>query len=135
MEKKLGEQVMGKLPIERLKPAPAWDSTAIDIFGSFKVKDEVKKRTTGKAYGLIFKCLATRAVHVDMSPHYSTEKCLMALWRFVSIRRYPSKLYADNGSQLVAANEELKKVVKDLESKSRQQCRSNARSQVDLLIS
>ncbi|KAK2562442.1 hypothetical protein P5673_014098 [Acropora cervicornis] len=44
MEKKLGEQIM----------APAWDSTALDFFGPFKVKDEVKKRTTGKAYGLIF---------------------------------------------------------------------------------
>jgi hypothetical protein len=34
MEKKLGEQIMGKLPIERLKPAPAWDSTALDFFWS-----------------------------------------------------------------------------------------------------
>ena len=84
MEKKLGEQIMGKLPIERLKPAPAWDSTALDFFGPFKVKDEVKKRTTGKAYGLIFNCLATRAVHVDVSPDYSTEKFLMVLRRFVS---------------------------------------------------
>ena len=66
MEKKLCEQIMGKLPIERLKPAPAWDATALDFFGPFKIKDEVKKRTTGKAYGLIFNCLATRAVHVDM---------------------------------------------------------------------
>ena len=87
---------MGKLPIERLKPAPAWDSTALDFFGPFKVKDKVKKRTTGKAYGLIFNCLATRAVHVDVSPDYSTEKLLMVLRRFVSIRGYPSKLYSDN---------------------------------------
>ena len=65
--------------------------------------------------------LATRAVHVDVSPDYSTEKFLMVLRRFVSIRGYPSKLYSDNGAQLVAANKELKKVVKDLDSKSLQQ--------------
>ena len=116
IEKKLGEQIMGKLPIERLKPAPAWDSTALDFFGPFKVKDEVKKRTTGKAYGLIFNCLATRAIHVDISPDYNTEKFLMVLRRFVSIRGYPSKLYSGN-----AANKELQKVVKDLDSKSHQQ--------------
>ena len=115
IEKKLGEQV------ERLKPAPAWDSTALDFFGPFKVKDEVKKKTTGKAYGLIFNCLATRAVHVDISPDYSIEKFLMVLQRFVSIRGYPSKLYSDNGTQLVAANKELQKVVKDLDSKLLQQ--------------
>ena len=108
VEKKLSEQIMGKLPIERLKPAPAWDSTALDFFGPFKIKDEVKKRTLGKAYGLMFNCPATPAVHVDISPDYSTEKFLMVRRRFVSIRGYPSKLYSDNGAQLVSANEELK---------------------------
>ena len=77
--------------------------------------------TTGKAYGLIFNCLAKRAVHVDISPDYNTEKFLMVLRRFVSIRGYPSKLYSDNGTELVAGNKELQKVVKDLDSKSHQQ--------------
>ena len=121
MEKTLGKQIMGKLPIERLKSAPAWDSTALDFLGPFKVKDEVKKRTTGKAYALTFNCLATRAVHVDVLPDHSTKKFLMVLRRFVSIRGYPLKLYSENGAQLVAANEELKKIIKDLDSKSLQQ--------------
>ena len=76
---------------------------------------------TGKAYGLIFNCLATRAVYVDVSPDYRFEKFLMALRRFISIRGYPLKLYLDNRAQLVAANNELKKVVKDLDSRSLQQ--------------
>jgi len=45
----------------------------------------------------------------------------MELRRFVSIRGYPSKLYSDNGAQLVVANKVLKKVIKDLDSKSLQQ--------------
>ena len=44
---------MGKLPVDRLKPSPAWTCTAIDLFGPFKIRDEVKKRTTGKTYGVI----------------------------------------------------------------------------------
>ena len=103
---------MGKLPVERLKPSPAWSCTAIDLFGPFKIKDEVKKRTIGKTHGVVFNCLATRAVHVDLAADYSTEKFLMVLRRFVSIRGFPSKLYSDNGPQLVTANEELKNVVK-----------------------
>ena len=127
---------MGKLPIERLKPAPAWDSTALDFFGPFKIKDEVKKRTTGKAYGLIFNCLATRDDHVDISPDYSTEKFLMVLGRFVSIRGYPSKLYSDSGAQLVSANKELKRVIKDLNPQSLKQFGvSDTRSSMDLLMS
>ena len=72
----------------------------------------MKKRTIAKTYGVIFNCLATRAVHVDLAADYSTEKFLMVLRRFVSIRGFPSKLYSDNGPQLVAANEELKNVVR-----------------------
>lgn len=33
LDKKLNEQIMGKLPIEILKPAPAWTYTAVDLFG------------------------------------------------------------------------------------------------------
>ena len=117
LERKPEEQIMGKLPIERLKPAPPWNSTAIDYFGPFKIKDEVKKRTFGKGYGVLFNCMGTRAVHIDIAPDYSTDKFLMVLRRFVSIRGYPSKLYSDNGSQLVAASAELKKVINDLDKK------------------
>lgn len=112
LDQKTATQAMGQLPLERLKPAPAWHCTAIDFFGPFKIRDEVKKRTTGKAYGVIFNCLGTRAVHVELAPDYSTEKFLMVLWRFVSLRGYPAKLLTDNGTQLKAANEELQKVFK-----------------------
>ena len=61
--------------------------------------------------------MGTRAVHIDIAPDYSTDKFLMVLRRFVSIRGYPSKLYSDNGSQLVAASAELKKVINDLDKK------------------
>ena len=53
LDKKTTTQEMGPLPEERLKPAPAWNCTAVDLFGSFKIRDEVKKRTVGKAYGVI----------------------------------------------------------------------------------
>lgn len=105
----------------RLKPAPAWTYTAVDLFGPFKIKDFVKKRTTEKAYGIIFNCLGTRAVHIDISSDYSTEKFLMVLRRFVSIRGYPSKIYSEDGCQLLAASEELKKMVKNLDQKSLQE--------------
>ena len=64
--------IMGKLPIERLKPAPSWTYTALDLFGPFKIRDEVKIRTTGKANGIIFNCLGTRALDIDISTDYST---------------------------------------------------------------
>ena len=44
---------------------------------------------------------------------HSTEKFIMVLRRFVSLRGYPKKLFADNGTQLVEANEELQRVTKE----------------------
>ena len=103
---------MGNLPTDRLKPAPPWYSTGIDLFGPYRIRDEVKKRTTSKAYGVIFNCLGTRAVYLDIAADYSTDKFLMVLRRFVSLHGYPSKLLSDNGTQLVAANKELSNISK-----------------------
>ena len=64
LAKKTSQQVMGQLPEDRLKPAPPWYSTGIDLFGPFKIRDEVKKRTFSKAYGVIFNSLGTRAFYL-----------------------------------------------------------------------
>ena len=65
LDKKLSGQVMGNLP------------------------DAVKKRTTSKAYGVIFNFIGTRVVYLDLVPDYSTESFLMVLRRFVSLIGYP----------------------------------------------
>lgn len=77
LDKKITEQVMGNLPEERLKPSPPWYCTAINLMGPFKIRDEIKKRTTSKTYGIIFNCLATRAVQTDLVPDFSTDKFLV----------------------------------------------------------
>ena len=65
----------------------------------------MKKRIIENTFGVIFNCLATCAVHIDLATDYSSEKFLMVLERFVSIRGFPSKLSSDNDPQLVDGNE------------------------------
>ena len=89
LDKKLSGQVMGNLHKERLKPVPPWYSTSIDLFGPLTIRNAVKKRTTSKAYGVIFNCIGTRAVYLDLAPDYSTKSFLMVLRRFVSLRGCP----------------------------------------------
>ena len=107
--------VMGQLPQERLKPAPAWSFTSLDFFGPFEIRGETNKRSRGKAYGVLFTCMLCRAVHLDLATDYSTNGFLIVLRRFMSLRGYPSKLRSDTGSQLVAANKELKAVIKRID--------------------
>jgi hypothetical protein len=106
---------MAPLPLDRLKPAPMWHNSALDLFGPFSIKGEVNKRSVGKAYGIIFTCLLTRAVYVDVACDYSTDAFLLVFRRFVSIRGYPSKIFSDVGSQLVLASKELQEMFNEFD--------------------
>ena len=102
---------MSSLPVERLKPSPPFAYTGIDFFGPFVIMGEVQKRTRGKCHGVIFSCMTTRGVFVDISKDYSTDAFLQVLRRCTGIRSWPRKLYSDNGSQLVAASKELRQTI------------------------
>lgn len=106
---------MGILPALRLKPAPAFNNTMIDLFGPYNIRGEVQKRTTGKGYGVIFTDLSSRAVHIEAAFGYDTSSFLLALSRFIYIRGYPSNIYSDPGSQLVGADAELKEAWTNME--------------------
>ena len=105
-------QMMGPVSPERLKQSPAFYHTALDMFGPFMIKDTIKRRTKTKAYGVLFTCLASRASYIDLVEGYSTQDFLLALRRFVTLRGYPATIYSDAGSQLAAANKELRDMTK-----------------------
>ncbi|XP_066941064.1 uncharacterized protein [Macrobrachium rosenbergii] len=113
LAKKTEEQCMGQCPSERLQPAPPFFNTAIDLFGPFIVKDTVKRRTRKKVYGIIFNCMVSRAVYLDLAEGYDTENFLMTLRRFVCIRGFPKRMHSDGGTQLVAANKELRTMARN----------------------
>lgn len=109
------EQEMGMLPESRLKPSPPFSHVMLDIFGPFKVRGEVQKRTSGKAYGVLFTDMTMRAVHVEGVFGYDTDSFLLALSRFVSVRGWPTMIYSDPGSQLVSVERELREAWANLD--------------------
>ena len=113
LDKKCLEQCMGPLPQDRLKPSPPFYRTSLDLFGPFLVKDTVKRRTTKKVYGLICNCMSSRAIHLELVEGYDMSNFLLSFKRFISIRGFPCYVYSDNGSQLVAANKELRAMTKN----------------------
>lgn len=100
-------QTMGGLPAERVKPAPPFSKVMVDLFGPITVRGEVQKRTSGKAYGVMFTDLVMRAVHIEGVFGYDTGSFLLALSRFVSVRGWPDTMFSDPGSQLIGADREL----------------------------
>ncbi|XP_042069251.1 uncharacterized protein LOC121812105 [Haplochromis burtoni] len=96
---------MADLPVARLRLyKPAFYSTGVDCFGPFEVKIG---RRVEKRWGIIFKCLTIRAVHLDVLTSIDTDAFLMALRRFIARRGTPAELYSDQGTNFRGGEREL----------------------------
>ena len=107
-------QVMAALPQLRLAPhTPPFFHTSCDYVGPVNVR--ISRNKTDKYYGVIFTCLNTRAVHLEMAVDLSTLNFLQVLCRFFSIRGCPAMIVSDNGSQMVGAERELRGLIEGLD--------------------
>lgn len=105
------EQKMADLPEDRLLPdEPPFSNVGVDYFGPFNVKHG---RSTVKRYGVLFTCLTTRAVHIEIAHTLDTDSCLNAIRRFVCRRGQVSVMRSDNGTNLVAAERELREAIQE----------------------
>lgn len=107
--------IMAALPADRLRShLPPFTITGIDFFGPFKVS--ILRRTELR-YGVLFTCMTTRAVHLEMAYGLDTESFLLAFWRFANRRGCPTTCYTDNGTNLTAGEKELNAMLKNLNPK------------------
>ena len=107
----LMSQKMANLPAERLAESPAFTYTGLDVFGHFLVHDGVSTRSTKatkKVWAVIFTCMVSRAVHIEMIPSMDTSAMRNALQRFVSMRGTCSYFISDNGSKLYFSSQPTK---------------------------
>ena len=111
MAQNLETQFMADRPDIRLAPfTPSFHNTTCDYFGPIVVK--IIRNNTAKHYGILFTCLNTRAVHLELVVDCSTMEFLQVLRRFFAIRGSPAVMISDNGTQFVGAEKELKEMVK-----------------------
>ena len=62
----------------------------------------------------LFVCMSTTAIHLELVDDLSTDHFIMALKRFIARRGRPQSIYSDNGTNLVGADNELRKCMKQL---------------------
>ena len=112
---KVETQVMADLPPNRLASfTPPFHFTSCDYFGPYHVK--IGRNKTTKHYGVLFTCLNTRAVHLELATDCSTMELMQVLRRFFAVRGLPALMISDNGSQMVGAERELQAMVKGLDT-------------------
>ena len=89
-------QIMSDLPWFRITPGGApFENMSVDYFGPFNIK--FGKRQQTKAYGVIFTCLTTRAIHLELATSLNTDSYLLAFRQFISVYGQPKFVRSDNG--------------------------------------
>ncbi|XP_038594061.1 uncharacterized protein LOC119917719 [Micropterus salmoides] len=106
---KLEEQFMADLPPERLKTCPPFTYVGIDVFGPWSIST---RRTRGgqaesKRWAIMFSCMSSRAVHIEVIEAMDTSSCINALRRFFALRGPAKQLLSDCGNNFIGARKEL----------------------------
>ena len=98
------EPARSTIPEERMfLGSPPFTSTAMDFLGPYKVKAMTNSRSIMKVWPVVFGCLNTGAVHIELNKTYGTDALLSSITAFTSIRGYPTVFYTDQGTKLCKA--------------------------------
>lgn len=114
------EQKMADLPPDRAEIGPPFTNVGFDVFGPWTVQT---RRTRGgaagsKRWGLVFTCLASRAIHIELLETMDASSFICALRRFFSIRGPVTRLRCDRGSNFVGGKSELDEALAEMDKKS-----------------
>lgn len=110
--KPLLTQKMSDLPEDRVNPTPPFMYSAVDYFGPFMIREGRSER---KRWGVLFTCMASRAVHIEVANSLSTDSFINAYRRFVGRRGAVRQLRCDQGTNFVGATSELKAALAEME--------------------
>jgi hypothetical protein len=97
--------LMGNLPICRLdwKQKP-FTHVGLDFFGP--INATIFRRTV-KCYGMIFVCMVTRGIHLELARSLTTDSCILNLRNFLNRHGPTFHIYSDNGSNIRGSYNEL----------------------------
>ena len=111
-------QKMADLPVDRLTPAPPFSYVGLDVFGPWQVS---ARRTRGgvansKRWAVLFTCLTTRAIHIELIESMDSSSFINALRRFLALRGPVIQLRSDCGTNFVGAYNELQASLNEMDN-------------------
>lgn len=99
---------MGNHPIDRLAfKQKAFHCTGVDYFGPMMT---TVGRRRQKRWGVLFTCLTTRAIHLEVAYDLTGESCVRCIENFTNRRGQIKIMRSDNATNFVWAAKELKDI-------------------------
>ena len=119
-ERPLQNQKMAGLPPNRAEVGPHFTNVGFDVFGPWSVKTRKTRggASDSKRWGLVFTCLASRAIHIELLDTMEASSFICALRRFLSPRGPFLLLRFDRGSNFVGAKTDLDKGLEEMDKES-----------------
>ena len=112
MHAPLVQQKLADLPEDRIEPAPLFTYSAVDYFGPFLLREGRKEI---KRYGVLFTCMASRAIHIKTANTLETDSFINALRRFQAEHGPVRQLRSDCGTNFVGAQRELQEALNTMD--------------------
>ncbi|XP_070550848.1 uncharacterized protein [Ptychodera flava] len=108
---------MADLPSDRTEKTPPFTNVGMDVFGPWAIASRKTRAGTSEAkrWAVIFVCLYTTAVHIEVIDSMDTSSFINALRRFIAIRGNIKKLRCDQGTNFIGAKNELQAAAKELD--------------------
>ena len=97
-------QIMADLLEDRVSKTPPFWHSGVDVFGPYTVYDGKATRRRGaskKVWVVLFTCLYSRAVHVDILSYLDITSFQLALRRFIALRGECKLFRSDRGTNFV----------------------------------
>lgn len=104
-------QKMADLPRDRMETTLPFTYCGMDCFGPFYVKEG---RRELKRYGLLFTCLCSCAVHIELLNDMTADAFINAFRAFIALSGNVRLLRSDQGTNFVGARRELLEAIKEM---------------------
>ena len=100
------QQRLADLPSERItEQQTPFTHIGIDYFGPYYIKSG---RSQLKRYGVLFTCMSSRALHIEVAHTLDASSFINVLNRFISRRGRPVSMRSNSGTNFVVASRELR---------------------------
>lgn len=104
-------QLMGQLPKERCEISWPFKRVSVNLTGHYTVKCLGHRSVKhSKTYAVFFVGMSTPTIHIEVVSDLSTERFLVAFYRFVSFRALPNTIFSDNATKFVGTSNWLSKM-------------------------
>ena len=91
--------------------------TGVDLSGGLLIRKDLESNDTEKCYLVLFTCMSTRAVHLDLVRKTNTQEFLMCFKRFINTRGMPRTVSSDNAGNFTKGSQEILETIEKTNSK------------------